>query len=535
VSTTTGPTISVVINTYNRAPSLRQTLDALRRQVYDRFEVVVVNGPSTDDTETLLAEFADRIHVARCPHVNLSRSRNVGIAAACGEVVAFLDDDAIPDPYWLAELAAGYDSDSISGVGGIVYDYTGYTLQFAASVTDRIGNARYDVQPPYWGYLLPGSELFLHLQGTNASFRRRCLEEIGGFDEEIEYFLDETEVCLQLVERGHQLRLLDGAAVYHKFLPSHLRNEWKVYRKPFPVIKNKCYFALRARLPSTPVEEVLAQCQKFADQVVRDARGYHFWGALTAEELVAVEDEVDLGLWLGIARGLNGARKSGRIPPPHPEGFRPYPRLAPPPRRWNLCFVCPAPPADEGAGQDTWARACAAAALGHEAHFLTRSPDHNRVDFEDGVWVHRLVPEKEGPWGALDVAPAVRAELGHAAAAHKEVRRIRRWRHVDLIEVALPGADGLFCLQDDDLTCVAALHAAGPAAAPGPSEFAQRFCLEELALRSARRIYSVGDEPLEVLRRHGRRIDETAVLLADDSARQALRCYEELLGCGGAK
>jgi glycogen(starch) synthase len=532
VSTTTGPTISVVINTYNRAPSLRQTLDALRRQVYDRFEVVVVNGPSTDDTETLLAEFADGIRVARCPEVNLSRSRNVGIAAASGEVVAFLDDDAVPDPYWLAELAAGYDSDRVSGVGGVVYDYTGYSFQFAASVTDRIGNARYDVQPPYWGYLLPGGELFLHLQGTNASFRRRCLEEIGGFDEEIEYFLDETEVCLQLVERGHQLRLLDCAAVYHKFLPSHLRNEWKVYRKPFPVIKNKCYFALRARLPSTPVEEVLAQCQQFADRVVRDARGYHFWGALTAEELVVVEDDVDRGLWLGIARGLNGARKSGRIPPVRPEQFRPYARLTPPPRRWNLCFVCPAPPTDEGTGRATWVRARGAAALGHEAHFLTRSPDHNRVDFEDGVWVHRLVPEKEGPWGALHVVPAVRAELGHAAAAHKEVRRIRRWRHVDLIDVALPGSDGLFCLQDDDLTCVATLHAAGPAAASGPAEFAQRFCLEDLALRSARRLYSVGDGPLEVLRRHGRRIDGTAVLPVDDLAGQALRYYEELLDRG---
>jgi glycosyltransferase involved in cell wall biosynthesis len=532
VSTAAGPTISVVINTFNRAPSLRQTLDALRRQVYDRFEVVVVNGPSADDTEALLAEFAADLRAARCPEVNLSRSRNVGIAAASGEVVAFLDDDAIPDPYWLTELAAGYDSDRVSGVGGVVYDYTGYTFQFAASVTDRVGNARYDVPPPYWGYLLPGGEQFLHLQGTNASFRRRCLQEIGGFDEEIEYFLDETEVCLQLVERGHQLRLLDCAAVYHKFLPSHLRNEWKVYRKPFPVIKNKCYFALRARLPSTPLEDVLARCQQFADQVVRDARNYHFWGALTAEELAAFEDDVDRGLWLGIARGLNGARKSGRIPPPRPEAFRPYPRLAAPPRRWNLCFVCPAAPTEGGAGRATWARARAAAARGHEAHFLTRSPDHNRVDFEDGVWVHRLAPEKAGAWDDLGLAPAVRAELGHAAAAHKEVRRIRGWRRVDLVEAALPGADGLFCLQDDDLTCVATLHAAPPDVAPGPAELAQRFCLEGLALRSARRLLSVGDGPLAVLRRHGRRGDAAAVLPEDDLEGQALRAYEELLGRG---
>src|SRR5262249_11999518 len=138
----------------------------------------------------------------------------------------------------------------------------------------------------------------------------------------------------------------------------------------------------------------------------------------------------------------------------------PLPR--PPPPRGR------APRPDEGAGRATWARARGAAALGHEAHFLTRSPDHNRVDFEDGVWVHRLVPEKEGPWGAPEVAPTVRADLAHAAAAHKEVRRIRQWRHVDLVDVALPGTDGLFCLQDNDLTCVATLHATGPDAPPRP-------------------------------------------------------------------
>ena len=44
--------VSVVINTYNRAASLRHTLDALRHQTYPEFEVVVVNGPSTDDTVT---------------------------------------------------------------------------------------------------------------------------------------------------------------------------------------------------------------------------------------------------------------------------------------------------------------------------------------------------------------------------------------------------------------------------------------------------------------------------------------------------
>src|ERR1051326_8864739 len=98
--------ISVVINTYNRARSLHEALRALRYQTHDAFEVVVVNGPSTDQTEAVLAEVAGAVRVARCPEAHLARSRNIGIAQAAGDVVAYVDDDAVPEPSWLAELSA---------------------------------------------------------------------------------------------------------------------------------------------------------------------------------------------------------------------------------------------------------------------------------------------------------------------------------------------------------------------------------------------------------------------------------------------
>ena len=134
--------ISVVINTYNRGPSLRETLRALKHQTHDAFEVVVVNGPSTDDTATVLAEFAGMVRVVDCPEVHLSKSRNLGIAAASGEVVAFIDDDAIPEARWLADLEEAYDADYVGGAGGLVYDHTGMKLQYQYSVCDRVGEPR---------------------------------------------------------------------------------------------------------------------------------------------------------------------------------------------------------------------------------------------------------------------------------------------------------------------------------------------------------------------------------------------------------
>ena len=78
------PGVSVVVNTYNRAASLQQTLQAMRRQNYSNFEVIVVNGPSTDQTIDVLRGHASEIRVGSCSERNLSISRNVGIEMARG-------------------------------------------------------------------------------------------------------------------------------------------------------------------------------------------------------------------------------------------------------------------------------------------------------------------------------------------------------------------------------------------------------------------------------------------------------------------
>lgn len=129
--------VSVVINTYNRAKSLKVTLASLFHQTDQRFEVIVVNGPSTDETEEVLSEYEGRIKWMSCPVRNLSVSRNIGIEASSGEVVAFIDDDAVADPNWVKDLIEGYDAPDVGGVGGIVYDHTGMQLQYRYSSCDR--------------------------------------------------------------------------------------------------------------------------------------------------------------------------------------------------------------------------------------------------------------------------------------------------------------------------------------------------------------------------------------------------------------
>jgi len=211
--------VSIVICTYNRAESLRETIRCLRYQRYDQFEVIVVNGPSTDHTAEVLGEFDGLIRAEVCPLPNLSVSRNIGIRAAAGDIVAFIDDDALPEFEWLQQALPALADETVGGVGGIVFDHSGMALQYRYSAANRFGETTSSVERPYDDFSVPGSFLFPYLQGTNALFRRSALEEIGGFDEVYDYYLDETDVCCRLVDAGYVLRQLHHAPVHHKFLP----------------------------------------------------------------------------------------------------------------------------------------------------------------------------------------------------------------------------------------------------------------------------------------------------------------------------
>lgn len=104
--------ISVIVATHNRRPLLEKTLAALARQdwPHDQLEVVVIDNDSTDGTADLLASVAARgrgpeLVVRHEPRPGKSHAVNTGLLAARGDLLAFTDDDVIPDRGWLSELA----------------------------------------------------------------------------------------------------------------------------------------------------------------------------------------------------------------------------------------------------------------------------------------------------------------------------------------------------------------------------------------------------------------------------------------------
>ena len=136
------PSFSIVINTDSRAAFLAGTLESLRQLDYPRFEVCVVHGPTADGTRELFESWTAEVKVTACPVRDLTISRNIGIALAAGEVLAFLDDDAVHEPEWLFDLSAAYDAPDVGGAGGFVYDPSGVAFQCRYTTLDRLGRPR---------------------------------------------------------------------------------------------------------------------------------------------------------------------------------------------------------------------------------------------------------------------------------------------------------------------------------------------------------------------------------------------------------
>ena len=184
------PSVSVVVCTRDRPDRVMACLDALARQDYPSYDVVVVDNAPRDDTVQSLVR--DRHphplwRYVREPRPGLSRARNTGARHARGEIVAFLDDDETPDEHWLAELARGFATGPDVGcVNGMIVP-TRLDTQ-AQDWFERLGGhcKGRGFEPATFTRDGPQSPLYpLPPFGTggNMAFRREVLRAVGGFDE----------------------------------------------------------------------------------------------------------------------------------------------------------------------------------------------------------------------------------------------------------------------------------------------------------------------------------------------------------------
>ncbi|MBD2771537.1 glycosyltransferase [Iningainema tapete] len=240
--------ISAIICTHNRDIYLGAAIDSLLAQDFALgFEVVVVDNGSSDRTEKVVEQRADdpRLKYVYEPVLGLSVARNTGAKVANGEILAYLDDDAVASSSWLKVLYSAYQNNpKLAIAGGKV------TLLWPSGV-----------QPPRWlstgltanlgAYDLGDSLVYIENPGStprglNYSIRRCFLDEIGGFDTNLGRVgtnllsneeLQMTEYALQ---RGWQVAYLPDALVAHNVAPERLKRSWFLNRGWWQGI-SECY------------------------------------------------------------------------------------------------------------------------------------------------------------------------------------------------------------------------------------------------------------------------------------------------------
>jgi glycosyltransferase involved in cell wall biosynthesis len=218
--------VSVIVNTLNRASHLRSLLRELDKQTYPFFEVIVVNGPSTDDTCEVLKEYEDRIKIVDCPEANLSLSRNIGIENSAGEYVAFIDDDALPcHENWLRNFIyfiVSLSDKKVGTVGGPVKHKNTEHYEFKNGATSDYGFQIFRGEE-LQNRILDGRRWVQGIPGGNNIVLKKALYEIGGFDERFVYYLDETDVCIRLARKGYTIINNSTNYIRHFKAPGKLR------------------------------------------------------------------------------------------------------------------------------------------------------------------------------------------------------------------------------------------------------------------------------------------------------------------------
>ncbi len=448
---------SIVVNTYNRAASLAVTLRAFDFLRYPDFEVIVVNGPSTDDTAALLERHAGRIKIGHCPETNLAQSRNIGIGLAAGDVVCFIDDDGIPEPGWLDALARAYLADPRTGAaGGFVRDHTGVDYQCRYIVCNRYGDASFHETAEGAEQACasdPGH--YYSLIGVNSSFRREALLQIGGFDEEYAYFLDETDVCARLVAAGWKVRFVPDAEVHHKFAPSHLRSEKKIPVSLYYTARSKVYFAFRNAVPQADSGPLFTQAAQVRAQMRRDVDHLRRFGQIGDERHASLCADVERGFREGIADAH--AWPAGRPMPASAlvdTPFRPFVTPLPPARRQQLILISQdyPPRACGGIGVFMHRLAEALAAAGHEISVITRSTGRHTVDLENGVWVHRVPLVEHGARAHVGLPDLPQVIRNHALTVYDEAMRIQAQRGAAVTLSAIWDLEAAACVASAAFT-----------------------------------------------------------------------------------
>lgn len=192
--------ITVIVPTYNRLASLKDTLHGLQKQTLPAhlFEIIVVNDGSSDDTEKYLKEVeatSTSFRFITQANAGPAAARNRGIATARGRIIAFTDDDCIPDANWLEVIQNAFAERDVVGLQGSTYT----DVKAITPLTHQIDNENGNASVPT----------------CNAAFTREVLLRVNGFDEHFPFPHNEDADLAWRIEQLGSIQFVKAMRVYH--------------------------------------------------------------------------------------------------------------------------------------------------------------------------------------------------------------------------------------------------------------------------------------------------------------------------------
>ena len=262
----------------------------------------MANGHSLKDYD-VPEKLQAAIHYFPCSEANVSAARNIGIRAARGEVVAFIDDDAVPEPDWLDLLIEPFADERIGIAGGRVRDRDGVRYQFQGTRFSLVAeetplDTAEDGNPDDMRIFPPDPQHPVGVMGTNCAFRRTALTAAGGFDESFIYFLDETDMALRLTKAGWWTAWVPQAEVHHHSDQNGMRGRHREPRDPYQLGASKAYFCVRHAEDASRGPAI----DRFVEQRMREFDRHIEVGRITGQDRSFMETRLQDGLREGETR-----------------------------------------------------------------------------------------------------------------------------------------------------------------------------------------------------------------------------------------
>lgn len=358
--------------------------------------VVVTDRPGRDAVSD-----AGALKLVAFDRPGLAAARNEGLRIAGGDIVAFIDDDAVPEPMWLAAIAEAFTDAAVGAATGPVLGRNGISLQWGAetilsdATTVRAGGE------PAIRRARPGRAP--KTVGTNMAFRADLLREVGGFDESFGFFLEDADLNMRLGSAGVVTAYAPLAVVHHSTAASPRRRKDRAPRDLTDIGKSTQLFLSRHHPPDGRDVALAAARDRERARAIRAVQS----GALEPRDVRRLMRSFDAGVADGRAKGETQLREFSK-----PPRFEPRPA-----RRARPVVVA-------GAGRLRSKAEAEAEALRDDGatvslFLFSYTGLYHRVRFVDGIWV-----QAGGLWGRSERdAPLLRWTTA-ASRLDSEVARI---------------------------------------------------------------------------------------------------------------